>query len=170
MIPRRIVSRMLLTCALLCSLMSTTSNAITPEARCAAGKIDLSGKYAACLSRAEKGLVLKADSAKYATDVAECEAKRDAKWAKLEAAGTCWSQGDGPKVHRFIEGTMFGVTKGMTFGGEPGGNPSAYVVSVECFELQQCCIVKVSHYNPILDIDVVDSYSNCNSSGSYEKL
>jgi hypothetical protein len=150
--------------------MTTTSDAVTPEAKCAAGKIDLSGKYAACVSKAEKALVLKGDAVKHATQLAQCEGKLTAKWAKLEAAGTCWSQGDGPKVQDLVEGAVWGVTKGVTFGGEPGGNPSAYVTSVECFELQQCCIVKVTYYNPLLDINVTNSYSNCNSSHTYVQL
>lgn len=170
MIPRGTVSRMLLTCALLCSLVTTASAAATPEAKCGAGKIDLSGKYAACVAKAEKALVLKGDSGKYATQLVKCEEKLTAKWAKLEAGGACWSDGDGPKVQDLVEASAWAVAKGVTLGGEPSGYIACYAKSVECLELSQCCIVKIGCYDPFLAINVTLSYSNCNSSHTYEQL
>lgn len=166
----RAVSRTVLTFALLGSFGGTAFAAATPEAKCAAGKIDLSGKYAACVSKAERSLVLTGDSGKYATLLAQCEEKLTARWTKLEASSACWSQGDKLKVKDFLEATVWGLTKGITLGGEPGGNPSSYVTSVECFELQQCCIVKVTYYSSTLETNVTNSYSNCNTTHTWEQL
>lgn len=168
MVPsRETVSRILLTGAILCSLATMASAAVTSESKCAAGKIDLSGKYAACLLKAEKASVLTGDPGKYAAQLAKCEERLATKWAKLEA-GTCWSEGDLPQVQRIVEATAWGVAKGVTLNSDPDVD-SAYVTSVECFELLNCCIVKITYYNPNLMTNVTDQYDNCNTAHTWVK-
>ncbi len=170
MVSRAAVSMTFLTFALLGSLVASASAAPAPEAKCGAGKTDAAGKYAACLLKAEKSLVLNGDSEKYAAQSTKCEEKLDAKWGKLEAGGACWSEGDGPEVKDLVEATTWALTKGETLGGEPTGYKSCRAKGVECFDLSQCCIVKILCYDPYLEINVTLSYSNCNPDHTWQQL
>lgn len=83
-----------------------------PSARCEAGKNDIAGKYAACLAKAEKGVVLKGDTGKYAEALTKCETKATDKWQSLEAKsgnGVCPSEGDGDDVQGFVEACVANV-------------------------------------------------------------
>lgn len=165
-------SRMLLVGALLCGLVSPARGAVTPQAKCGAGKIGLFGKYAACAAKAEGNLVLKGDEEKYAGQLAQCEEKLTVKWQRLEAGGACWSTGDGAQVQDVVEATAWGVAKVVKLGSESSTGPAsaAYVKSIECFELQRCCIVKIGYYDPNLMINVTNTYSNCNVNNTWEQL
>ncbi len=87
--------------------VSVASGAGTPEQKCEAGKNDASGKYAACLSKAEKSLVTSGDAGAFALDVAACAEKLVSTWEKLESAATsagtsCPSTGDQADVENFV--------------------------------------------------------------------
>lgn len=164
-------SSILLAGALCCALASRAAGATPPDVKCAAGKIGLSGKHAACAAKAEGDLVLKGDPDRYAGQLAQCGEKFDAKWAKLEAGGACWSTGDGPPAQDVVEATAWGVARAIKLGGESSTGPvqAAYVKSIECFELQRCCIVKIGYYDPNLQINVTNTYSNCNETHTWEQ-
>lgn len=73
---------------------ATATAAPTPEQKCQAGKNQEAGKYAFCLQKAEKKLVLTGDMTRYNEAVAKCETKFAEKWQKLidkaaEDAATC---------------------------------------------------------------------------------
>lgn len=73
----------------------------TAEQKCEGGKSQASGKYAACASKAEKGLVLKEDVDAYGSALAKCEEKLTSGFAKLEDKGGCPTTGDAAAVQEF---------------------------------------------------------------------
>jgi hypothetical protein len=96
--------------------------AVSPEQKCEAGKVDAAGKYAACLAKAEKGLVLKTDLTKYNAAVAKCGSKMESTFAKLETAAEkkdadCPSVDDFEPVEEFVAECVEGVAVAVA-GGE----------------------------------------------------
>lgn len=80
----------------------------TPEARCQAGKNQAAGRYAACLQKARKKLVLSGDVAKFDAAVAKCRTKFTTRWATLELkaikkGSTCPTTGDGETLATVLE-------------------------------------------------------------------
>ena len=51
-----------------------------PEDKCEASKNQEAGRYAACLLKAEKGLLLGGDAAKHSKAVAKCDFRFVSKW------------------------------------------------------------------------------------------
>jgi len=97
---RNATTTMVLTLALTIGLPTW---AASPEDKCEASKNQEAGKYAACLLKAEKGLLLGGDAAKHSKAVAKCDAKFLSKWTRAEAkaakAGTaCPATGDEASV------------------------------------------------------------------------
>lgn len=60
----------------------------TPEQKCEGGKNQAAGKYAACVAKAEKTFVLKADPTKYGEALVKCQDKLTKLWDKLELKAT----------------------------------------------------------------------------------
>ena len=88
--------------------------AVTAEQKCEAGKVDAAGKYAACLAKADKGLVLDGNTSKYDAAVAKCDAKMESTFAKLEAAAEkkdaeCPSVDDVAPVEEYVAECVEGV-------------------------------------------------------------
>lgn len=88
--------------------------AVTPEQKCEAGKVDAAGKYAACLAKADKSLVLDGNTSKYDEAVAKCGSKIETTFDKLEAAAEkkdaeCPSVGDVAPVEEFVAECVEGV-------------------------------------------------------------
>jgi len=99
----------------------------TPEAKCQSGKNDAAGKYAACMGKAEKGLVATGDTVKYAAAVSKCEGKLIGTWSKLEAAAvaamtTCPSTGDQSPIEDFVAACSESVAAAVA-GGTLGPDP-----------------------------------------------
>lgn len=99
----------------------------SPEAKCEAGKNDAAGKYAACVAKAEKGLVATGDTVKYAATLSKCEGKILASWSKLEAAATaaatsCPSMGDAVPIEGFVAACAESVAVAVA-GGTLGPDP-----------------------------------------------
>ncbi len=80
---------------------------------CQAVKNDVSGKYAACMAKAEKGFVLKKDAARYAAAQGKCEGKYAALWAKAEAVGYCPSVGDQSSIQGFVDACVQSVADAL---------------------------------------------------------
>jgi len=56
--------------------------AVAPEAKCQGGKNQVAGKYAFCRQKAEKGLAIKGDTARYNDAILKCETKFSTAWQK----------------------------------------------------------------------------------------
>jgi hypothetical protein len=96
----------------------------TPEQKCEAGKNDAAGKYAACVSKAEKSFVTGGDAMKYAEALGKCEDKYGSSWAKLEqkavdAATTCPSTGDETAIQDFVDACTQSVAEAVGGGTLP---------------------------------------------------
>jgi len=121
-------SRLLIPTAALATLIAVTAFAAgTPEQKCQAGKNDVAGKYAACMGKAEKGLVTTGDAVKYAAAVSKCEGKILGAWSKLEAAAaaagaTCPSSGDRSPIEDFMSACSESVAVAVA-GGTLGPDP-----------------------------------------------
>ena len=94
----------------------------SPEDKCEASKNQEAGKYAACLLKAEKGLVLGGDAAKHTKAVARCDDRFLSKWTRAEAkaakAGTaCPSTGDDTAVMSGIGAGAACVSAAISGGG-----------------------------------------------------
>lgn len=88
--------------------------AVTAEQKCEAGKVDAAGKYAACLAKADKGLVLDGNTSKYDAAVAKCDSRMESTFAKLEAAAEkkdaeCPSVDDVAPVEEYVAECVEGV-------------------------------------------------------------
>ncbi len=95
----RIVALVALALGAIAVVPSAGWSAATPEQKCQAGKLQESGKYAACWAKAEAKLVTSGDIPKYDATVSKCEQKFADKFAALEekavaAGGACPTQGD----------------------------------------------------------------------------
>jgi len=118
----------LITVATLTTLIASAAFAAgTPEQKCQAGKNDAAGKYAACMGKAEKGLVTTGDAVKYAAVVSKCEGKILGTWSKLEAAAvgagtTCPSTGDQSPIEDFMSACSESVAVAVA-GGSLGPDP-----------------------------------------------
>ncbi|HYC55243.1 MAG TPA: hypothetical protein VEL28_09955, partial [Candidatus Binatia bacterium] len=113
---------MTLLAAALAALAATAQAQVTPEQSCEAGKTDATGKYAACVSKAEKTFVLKGDSDNLAGALAKCAAKFGSTWEKLEEKAvdkgtTCPSTGDEAAVQAFLDACAESVATAV--GGSP---------------------------------------------------
>jgi hypothetical protein len=94
----------------------------TAEQKCEGGKNQAAGKYAACVAKAEKGLVLKGDLIKYGEALVKCEGKLTKFWNKLELkateAGTvCPSVGDQTEIQDFHDVCEQSVAAALAEGG-----------------------------------------------------
>lgn len=90
------------------ALAASAVQAATPEQACEGGKNDASGKYAACVLKAEKSFVTGGDGPKYAAALTKCEGKMISSWSKLEqkaveAATTCPTTGDQSAIGDFLD-------------------------------------------------------------------
>jgi len=97
----------------------------TAEQKCEGGKLQAAGKYAACVAKAEKDLLLKGDAAKHSAALAKCQAQLDAAYAKLEAAAgkkdaECPSVDDAEPIGEFLDGCVDGVATALAGGELPG--------------------------------------------------
>lgn len=110
-------AKALLAIGAVCLLTTGASAAVTPEAKCQGGKSDASGKYAACVSKAEKSLVAGGDMTKYTAALGKCEEKLVSAWSKLEAGGACPSTGDAAAVQGFMDACVLSVAEAVSEGG-----------------------------------------------------
>lgn len=105
-------------------LASAAEAAPTAEDKCEGGKNDTSGKYAACVAKAEKTRILTGDAMKYGIALSKCEEKFGLSWGKLESkavdAGTvCPSTGDQATVQDFMDACTQSVALAMNGGPLP---------------------------------------------------
>jgi hypothetical protein len=110
--------------AMAIGLAGAAGAAPTPEQKCEGGKLQAAGKYAACVAKAEKDLLLKGDTAKYSAAVAKCQTQLDAAYAKLEAAAEkkdaeCPSVDDAEPVGEFLDECVDGVATALAGGDLP---------------------------------------------------
>lgn len=131
-------------------LGSTVSQADPTVAEtCEAGKTDSSGKYLACLAKAEMGLVSSGDAAKYDAALAKCESKLVGSYEKLEAAAlaagsSCPSTGDANAVLHFLDGCVAGLADAVS-GGTLPPDVHAVIADVEtCTTDVETCVVDVA--------------------------
>lgn len=112
------------------ALLFSSTTAIagpTAEQKCEGGKNQAAGKYAACVAKAEKKLVLKGDLIKYGEALVQCEEKLTKFWDKLEMkatdAGTvCPSVGDQTEIQDFHDACEQSVAMALA-GGTLGLDP-----------------------------------------------
>lgn len=119
------------TLALAAILLSSASALAAPtaEQKCEGGKNQAAGKHAACIAKAEKGLVTKGDPAKYGEALVKCDEKLAKSWDKLEfqatdAGTTCPSTADQAPIADFLEACGTSVAAALA-GGSLGLDPVA---------------------------------------------
>ena len=88
----------------------------TAAQKCEGGKNQTSGKFAACVAKAEKGLVLKGDLGKYDSALTKCEDKLADGFTKLEAKDDCPSTGDAAEVQGYLDGCAQAVAQHLADG------------------------------------------------------
>jgi len=93
----------------------------TPEQKCEAAKNKAVGKYAACVEKAEAGLILSGDGAAYSAAVFKCDGKLFAAWGKAEAAAAaagsaCLTVGDRPAIDGFTDTCIASVAEALSGG------------------------------------------------------
>jgi hypothetical protein len=109
------------------AVAQTAVAAITPAQKCEGGKTHASGKYAACLAKAEKAYITTGDASKYGPALVKCEMKMDLAYDKLEfgavtAGGSCPTNSDVPAIENFVEACNASIATAVG-GGTLGPNP-----------------------------------------------
>ena len=93
--------------------------AVTAAQKCEGGKNDSSGRYASCMAKAQKGLVLGGSLDAYDAARLKCEGKYAKAWSKAETAGSCPSTGDESSVQAFVEACVQSVAEALGGGTLP---------------------------------------------------
>jgi hypothetical protein len=94
----------------------------SPEAKCEAAKNAAAGAYALCLQNAHARLVATGSTAKYDADVAKCDAAREKRWEKAEAAAikkgtSCPTSSDGEAIGDFVAAQSTVIADALAAGG-----------------------------------------------------
>lgn len=143
-----------------------------PEQKCEAGMNQEAGKYAACIAKAEKGLVATEDAGKYALALTKCEDKLAAKWSKLEAGavaqGTlCPSVGDQTPIEGFLDACGQSVAAALA-GGTLGPDPVTCAADLDTCQIDLAACgapglysisFTVTDSNPLGALQILTDYS-----------
>lgn len=105
--------------ALVVLLPAASLAAVTAAQKCEGGKNDASGKYAACMAKAEKSLVLGGTIEAYDAAQMKCVAKHSGTWTKLEGGGSCPTTGDDSSVRDFLDACVLSVADALGGGALP---------------------------------------------------
>jgi hypothetical protein len=120
------------------------AGAVTPAQKCEGGKNDASGKYAACLGKAEKAYITTGDAGKYASALVKCESKMDVAYNKLEfgavvSGGSCPSTSDATSIESFVESCNASIAAAVG-GGTLGPDPISCAVDLDtCWDDYYTC-------------------------------
>lgn len=87
--------------------------AVTAAQKCEGGKNDASGKYAACMAKAEKSLVFGGSLDAYDAAQMKCADKYASTWTKLEGGGSCPTTGDESSIQSFIDACILSVADAL---------------------------------------------------------
>ena len=102
--------------AIVVSVISAAA-APTPAEKCEGGKNDASGKYAACMAKAEKTLLFSSSLDSYDSAILNCAGKYSGSWSKLESPGACPTTNDGSSIQAFVDACVQTVAVALGGGG-----------------------------------------------------